>query len=115
MASEQDIGILVSKILGDSVNPDFVKDLIDWARVKYSRSNCGSKLLSGVQGRRRLFEFLEYVDRAGWHRVDYGAYHIIEYLSHGEQAPMPVHIRMILDSDKDRAKRYIKGVEFESS
>lgn len=112
MATEQEIGEYVEKILRDSVQPDFMRDLINWARDKYGRLNCGSKLVVAVHRRKLLMDFLRHVYYSGWHRADDGCYHIIKYLSHGEQAPMPVHIRMILDADKVRAKKYIKGIKF---
>lgn len=115
MATEADICELSEKILKESLQPDFIKDLMDWGRKKYSRSSARSKLLVQVHSRKLYFEFLNHLYRSGWHKSEDGVYHIVRYLSHGEMAPPPVHIRMILDGDKNKVKKYIKNITYESS
>lgn len=110
MASEKDIKKLQDKIIAEAKRPEFVQDLCDWARQKYSRGGSSSRLMNSVHSRNLYMKFLEYVYRSGWHKN--GIQHIIKYLSHGEQAPLPIHIRLILDSDKQVSQKYIKGIKF---
>lgn len=112
MASEKEIKEIEEKILRRSIRPDFIRDLMDWGREKYARVRGKSELLNRVHSRNMYRDFLHHVDRNNWHMMSDGVYHIIEYLSHGEQAPMPVHIRLLLDSDKESAKHYVKGIKF---
>lgn len=112
MATEADIFELSKKILEESLQPEFIKDLMDWGRVKYKISS-GSLLLAKVQSRKLYMDFLQHLFNSGWHKDVNGVYHIIKYLSHGEMAPMPIHVRMLLDGDKKRTKNYVSNIRYE--
>jgi hypothetical protein len=112
MASEKEINEIEENIFKNCLHNEFLKDLFNWARDKYSRTSSNSSLLNKVHSRNLYKKFLHNVIRNKWHLTEDGVYNIINYLSHGEQAPMPVHIRMILDSNKKVAKNYIKKIKF---
>lgn len=114
MATQQEIKDLEEKILKNSSEPEFLGDLFSWAREKYSRQNYGNPILNKVHSRNLYMKFLQYVHYSGLHQAHNGRYEIIKYLSHGEQAPMPVHIRLLLDGDEKATKNYIKKIKFTS-
>lgn len=107
---EKEIKYLEEKILSRSAEPEFMLDLMNWAREKYSRARSKSKLLDKFHSRNLYFKFLSYVCNSN---ID--TYDIIYYLSHGEQAPMPLHIRLLLNGNKDKIKDYIKNIKFNHS
>ena len=112
MATEREIIELEDSILKNCSNRDFLVDLFAWAREKYARVNIPNKVMHRVVSLNNYHRFLIDVFNYGWYMSDDGPYHIIRYLSHGEQAPPPVHIRMILDSDKQNLKTYIKNCKW---
>jgi len=113
MANKKDICELEEKILL-GLQPEFLQDLLNWAKDKYSRHTVPSELLRKVHSRNLYFKFLKHLYNSGWHLCEDGPYQIIKYLSHGEMAPMPVHIRMILDANKEKTKKYIKNIKWSS-
>lgn len=112
MANQQEINRIEQQILENSSQPEFIQDLLCWGKQKYSRINCKNNLLKQVHSRNLYYQFLCHILRYNLHTVNDGVYHIINHLSHGEQAPMPIHIRMIMDANKDKLKKYIKKIKF---